>query len=81
LQAFEGEVGRLLISHFHPTISGLSMPCSFCATGRLHDGRCRLDLRASAALVAFSFLLAMQLTVLEDFKQISDFRNMATNAL
>ena len=23
----------------------------FCVTGRLHDGRCRLDLRASAALV------------------------------
>jgi hypothetical protein len=32
-------------------------------------------------LYAFSFLFAMQLTVLEDFKQISDFRNMATNAL
>jgi len=35
----------------------------------------------AGALFAFPFLFAMQLTVSEDFKQISDFRNMATNAL
>jgi hypothetical protein len=55
-----GRAFNKLISHFHLTISGVclcrarTLSCGglfFCATGRLHDGRCRLDLRACAALV------------------------------
>ena len=60
LVCLAGRAFNKLISHFHLTISRVcrcrarTRSCSglfFCATGRLHDGRCRLDLRASAALV------------------------------